>query len=237
MLWILSIANAMPKSSFITDDGVKYHQVLSDEAFQNWIEALPNTNLPTQSPDAAKAFWINAYNGLTIQTVAENIPLGSIRSLDDGQLWSTRRFIVANQTVTLDQIEKEILGQYNDPRIHAALSCASKGCPTLFTEPFTETNLNAQLNMVSQYWLRNGGFTYNHSWLFTDTISMSKIFEWYNHDFPCDPSQPIPTSAPKEYCGALQFVAHHAPEYKERIEKSSYQIVFQPYDWSLNSVP
>lgn len=236
MMWMIATAYAMPPLSFVSPKGVNYTDVPSDAEFQQWLSSLSTLTVPTQSPNAEKAFWINVYNGLTIQTVANHMPINSIRDLDNGKVWTTRTFVIDGQTVTLDKIEKEILGQFKDPRIHAALNCASKGCPPLFERPFTEANLDAELDLVSQRWVQRGGFIYEDGW-FGDTVSVSTIFDWYKSDFPCDTTKPMASSVPKEYCGALQFIARYSPEYRSKIESTSYEIKFQPYDWSLNNVP
>ena len=235
MMWMIPAVYAMPALYFVTPEGVDYANVHSNIEFQSWIATLPNLEVPTQSTNAQKAFWINVYNGLTIQTVAENMPINSIRELDNGQVWTARNFVVAGQTLTLDTIEKNILGKFNDPRIHSALNCASKGCPPLFERPFTEANLDAELDLVSERWVQSGGFTYEDGW-FGNTISLSTIFDWYKSDFPCDTTKPISKSVSKEYCGALQFISRYYPEYRTMIENSSYDIEFKPYDWSLNSI-
>ena len=129
MMWMIAVAQGMPALSFVSPEGVNYADVRSDVEFQQWLITLPTVEIPKQSINGQKAFWINVYNGLTIQTVAENMPIRSIQDVDDGQVWTTRTFVVSGQTVTLDKIEKDILGQFKDPRIHAALNCASKGCP------------------------------------------------------------------------------------------------------------
>ena len=162
-----------------------------------------------------------------------NMPINSIRDLDNGQVWTSRTFVVGGQTVTLDKIEKEILGQFKDPRIHAALNCASKGCPPLFERPFTEAKLDAELDLVSQRWVQHGGFIYEDGW-FGDTASLNTIFDWYKDDFPCDPQTQSISQSPKSI--AVPYSSSHtiSPEYRSRIENTAYEIKFQPYDWSLN---
>ena len=235
MMWMIAVAYAMPTLSFVTPEGVNYANVGSHTEFQRWIATLPTLEIPTESANAQKAFWINVYNGLTIQTVAENMPLNSIRDLDKGKIQTTRTFLVGGQTVTLDTIEKEKLGSFKDPRIHAALNCASKGCPPLFERPFTASQLDAELDLVSQRWVQRSGFTYEDGW-FGDTISISTIFDWYKSDFPCETHPFISKSVPKEYCGVLQFIARYSPEYRSQIESENYEIKLQPYNWSINSV-
>lgn len=236
MIWIIGTAIAMPSLTFVQPNGVQYAQVLTNTEFQTWVSSLPESTVPTSSSNDTKAFWINVYNGLTIQTVAQTMPISSIKDIDNGTVWTSRTFVVTGKEVTLDSIEKEILGAFKDPRIHAALNCASKGCPALFEQPFTGENLDAQLDLVSKRWIETGGFKYTDGW-FGNTASVSTIFDWYKQDFPCDASKPVPSSVDKEYCGVLQFVAKHAPKYQKVIESTSYELTFQPYDWSVNSIP
>jgi len=235
MIWIIGTATAMPPLTFVQPNGVEYAQVLTNTEFQTWVSSLPEATVPIGSSNDTKAFWINVYNGLTIQTVAENMPISSIKDIDNGTVWTSRTFVVAGKEVTLDSIEKEFLVAFKDPRIHAALNCASKGCPALFEQPFTGDNLDAQLDLVSKRWIETGGFKYTDGW-FGNTVSLSTIFDWYKQDFPCDASKPVPSAVGKEYCGILQFVAQHAPEYQKVIESTSYELTFQAYDWSVNSI-
>ena len=51
------------------------------------------------------AFFINAYNALTVDLVADHFPISSIRDLDSGQPWKTRKFTVAGQIHSLDGIQ------------------------------------------------------------------------------------------------------------------------------------
>ena len=110
MMWMIATAYAMPPLSFVSPKGVNYTDVPSDVEFQQWLSSLSTLTVPTQSPNAENASWINVYNGLTIQTVANYMPINSIRDLDNGKVWTTRTFVIDGQTVTLDKIEKEILG-------------------------------------------------------------------------------------------------------------------------------
>ena len=234
MIWITTVAYAMPTLSFVSSDHVDYTKVHSDIAFQEWISTLPTIEIPTQTPNATKAFWINVYNGLTIQVVAENMPIQSIQEIDGGKVWTTRTFVVGNQAVTLDHIEKTILGSFKDPRIHSALNCAAKGCPPLLSEPFTAFKLDDQLDLVSNRWVNNGGFTYNDGW-FQDSATASTIFDWYKDDFPCDQTKPMPKYDTTEYCGVLQFIAKYSPEYQKHIGTDYHTLSFEAYDWSINS--
>ncbi len=234
MYWLINWAYSMPTLDFVHPEGVEYIQVLESTKFQTWVTSLPTATIP-RSSNAEKAFWINVYNGLTIQTVAQSYPLSSIRDLDNGAVWTARTFVVGGIEVTLDQIEKRKLGKFSDPRIHAALNCASKGCPAIFSTPFTAENLDAQLNRASQIWLASNGVHWDSGW-FSNTLSLNQIFDWYASDFPCSTELPKPTG-PDKYCGVLQFVATHAPKYTSIVYDESYSIELLTYDWSINAAP
>ena len=73
--------------------------------------------------------WINTYNSLTIHVVLNAYPIDSIKDIDGGNVWDTQRFQVGTEMLTLNEIEHGKLKAFNDPRTHAALNCASIGCP------------------------------------------------------------------------------------------------------------
>ena len=234
MFWMFSTAFAIPTLEFVTDSGVRYSEVESHVEFQQWIESLTTIGVPP-SPNAEKAFWINVYNGLTIDTVADAYPISSIRDLDGGKIWTTRSFTVNNQSITLDNIEKIRLAKFKDPRIHAALNCAAKGCPTLLSAPYDAKILDQQLNSASQQWIRENGVRWETGW-FGNTLYLNRIFDWYATDFPCTEALPVPAFVPKKYCGAIQFIAEHNIEYRDILYSNTYSIELIEYDWSLNDV-
>ncbi len=231
MYWLINWAYSMPTLDFVQTNGVEYTEVLQSTEFQTWITSLPTATIP-RTPNAEKAFWINVYNGLTIQTVAKAYPLSSIRDLDDGAVWTTRTFVVGGTEVTFDQIEKKKLGKFSDPRIHAALNCASKGCPSLLSTPYTAENLETQLNHATERWLASNAVQWESGW-FSNTLSLNQIFDWYASDFPCKTTLPKPTG-PEKYCGVLQFIATHEDKYTPIVYDEQYTIELLPYDWGVN---
>jgi len=98
-------------------------QVTQDD-YQSWTEA------------EQIAFWINAYNSFTLQSIIDQNPLkSSIRDILG--VWKIRKFPILGQLKTLDNIEHNILRvDFNEPRIHMALVCAAISCPPLRQEPY-----------------------------------------------------------------------------------------------------
>ena len=80
------------------------------------------------SPDEEKAALINACNALTVHWVLQNFPVTSIWRTDGP--FTAVRHTINGRNVSLNQIENR-LRDAGDPRIHAALVCASRSCPPL----------------------------------------------------------------------------------------------------------
>lgn len=209
---------------------VDYAAVKAAGALDSYLTALQTAAEPAEQA-AKMAFWINAYNALTIDLIADNFPLSSIRELDGGDPWESRRFTVAGQLVTLNHIEHMILRPMGDARIHAAVNCASRGCPPLYPEAFTSAGLNTQLSAVSTAWLKGNGVTVDAD---SSTVSLSKIFEWYGDDFVPGIDVDIPgVEGSKE--GALNFVIDHLPQHADYLRAGGYTIGYSSYDWGINA--
>ena len=213
LLWSLS-SFSFPTSytqlleKYVDPQGnVQYEQWKNDPISKNLSKELAQYPIPTKDT----AYWINAYNALTIQIVIEHFPIQSIRDINEGKVWSTHSFTLANGEYTLDDIEHKILRPRKDPRFHAALNCASIGCPPLWNKAFTEENLNTELDTAMERWLNHNAFSKQK-----DRISLSKVFSWYAADF---------TPNPIAYLRKLR--PHEAwPTWE--------QVSFASYDWSLN---
>ena len=99
-------------------------------------------------------FLINAYNAFTVELILTKYPdLKSIKDLGSfvNSPWKKKFFKLLGEERTLDWIEHEQLRpNYGDPRVHAAVNCASIGCPALRSEAFTVAKLDAQITTLAQ---------------------------------------------------------------------------------------
>ncbi|MBU2927727.1 DUF547 domain-containing protein [Winogradskyella psychrotolerans] len=123
------------------------------------------------------AYWINAYNALTIDLILRNYPTKSIKDIKDP--WDQRLWKFGDNWQNLNDIEHKILRHMDEPRIHFAIVCASISCPKLQNEAFTASNLDAQLTKATKEFLADS--TKNK--LSKDDIKISKIFKWFKKDF------------------------------------------------------
>ena len=173
--------------------------------------------------DRAKAFWINAYNALALQLVRDRRPSTSIREVDGA--FDRISFRVAGRQLTLDAIEHQILRPaFSDPRIHAVLVCAARGCPPLEARAFTEQGLDARLEAAARRFARDP--TRNRWDPGRNVLRVSRIFEWFGADFVARHGG----GTGDEAAAVRAFFSHHlgVPI------PTSVTIEYLEYDWRLN---
>jgi len=216
--------------------GVDYAGLAADPGpLDAYLKSLEAADLSAAGRDEQMAFWINAYNALTLELMAENYPLASIRDLDGGDPWSARSFTVAGKSVTLNHIEHKLLRPMGDPRIHAAVNCASRGCPPLRAAPFTAAGLDAQLNEASALWAATNGLAVDKG---AGVVELNTILDWFGEDFlpgyGAD-HRDIPGVEGEAEAG-LNFLAQYLDEPTAAwIAAGGYEARFAEYDWGLNS--
>ena len=205
------------------EDLLDYRGVQQDEALlDRYLEVLKKVDTSSLDRNERFAFFINAYNAWTIKLILTEYPdLKSIKDL--GSIfrgpWKQKIARIDGELVTLDHIEHDILRpQFKDPRVHFAVNCASKGCPSLRFEPYTGKALDAQLDEQTRATFNDPGKT-----VFKENVLyVNKVFDWFGEDF-------------KE--GALPFVKAYAENgLKARLESAEgdVKIKYLDWDWDLN---
>jgi hypothetical protein len=205
------------------------------DAYVDRLAKLPREKLEALTRDEQEALWINAYNALTLRSIVDAYPIkgsalsvhprNSIRQIDD--VWE-KKHRVASRDVSLDEIEKKILlAEWKDPRLHAAVNCASIGCPPLRAEAFTGARIAAQLDEQTRKWIADPARNFVKP--SEKKVEVSKIFDWYRADFGG------PTEKEKER-GVLDFLIRYGPaEWKPFLEGfDPDDVKHLDYDWSLN---
>jgi hypothetical protein len=235
---------------FVDGSGrVDYHRLKAEKQdLDSFIQTLADVDpvdFETWSDEAQIAFWLNAYNALTIRVILDNYPIKSsfFRSLSYpknsirqiGGVWDKITFLVMGDRLTLDQIEHQILRQkFSEPRIHMALVCAAKSCPYLRQEPYEGSKLDFQLETQTRTFLSQRK---NYSLdIDRQTIYLSSIFKWFGEDFidVYKPESGFAKTGNKERA-ILYFVSLHVPEEdRQYLEEGKYSIRYSKYDWSLN---
>jgi hypothetical protein len=228
---------------------VDYKQLKTNpERLLSYIDAiarLPRSRYEKWDEQARMAFWINAYNGLTLKAIIDNYPIkasfwrsrlypkNSIRQISG--VWDGIEFAVMGRKLTLEHIEHKILrAQFNEPKIHVALVCAALGCPVLRNEPYVGSQLEEQLDDQARQFLGDRRkFRIDRS---RDVVYLSPIFKWFGKDF-------VRTYALAERLGrhdgqtsaVLNFVTGYLDETDMRyVRAGSFKVKYLDYDWSLN---
>ena len=215
--------------TYVNNQGlVDYNGIAGDQSFKIYMETLKSAQPDAMSRDGQLAFWINAYNAVTIAKVIEWKPKKSVRETFVPGVWTgtkfftTREHTVAGKDLSQDDIENEILRkQFKDPRIHFAIICASSGCPLLPRFAYTEENVQTMLEEETRKYINSERGTKIDS--AENTLYLSKLFDWFAGDFEYKSGSVL--NFIKPYLGqkALAFV-----------EKNP-KIKYLPYDWALNA--
>ncbi|MFK7989206.1 MAG: DUF547 domain-containing protein [Sandaracinaceae bacterium] len=210
--------------AYVTNDGgFRYAALRGREAdvarLAEVVEAVGAASPDGWSRDAQLAFYLNAYNVLTVNSVLSHWPLEGVMTVDGFFDEETHR--VAGVDRTLNALENEIIRdreRFGEPRIHFGVNCASVGCPWLSGDAFTAANLEAQLAALSQSFVRRT------TRLEGGALHVSQIFEWFAADFAPD--------------GVRAFLAARLEgELADSARDEGTALSFDEYDWALNARP
>lgn len=177
--------------------------------------------------DQKLAFWINAYNILAIELVREHYPIDGIKRIGSffSPVWDRQVASIEGRTISLGTIEHKILRKMDEPRIHAAIVCASVSCPPLARTPFRAATLDADLSAAMRSWLasREKGIAIDRE---NGVVRLSKVFDWFEADFESRGGV-LPTIA--RYLEADDAAWLRGPG-------KDASIRYFDYDWSLNDL-
>ena len=203
---------------------------------------LRSVDLHSLDSDAKKtAFWINVYNVLVNDGIISLHVKGSVTKSPD--FFRRACYNVGGLVFSLEDIEHGILRgnrpsetggsspfksndsrlafkvSHFDPRIHFALNCGAKSCPTVHI--YTETQLDEQLETAAKSFINGPDVKLDSS---RNTLQISQIFEWYAQDFGTNNRE------------VIAFICRFLPEpVKGSIEakRDKLSVKYLPYDWSL----
>ncbi len=204
------------------------------DTFHQSIATLSPSVYESWTDNEKIAFWINIYNSLTLEAIIDNYPTKSIRDIPG--VWKKLKFPVMGQELTLDQIEHQILRkQFDEPRIHMGLVCASIGCPLLRQEPFMGDKLDQQLDEQTRQFLaleRNFKIDKNEN-----RVYLSSIFKWFGEDFESKYAAKNQFKGSEKERAVLNFIRQYLEAQNQPyLTEADYKISYLDYDWSLNNV-
>lgn len=235
---------------YIDDGQVDYARLKGNrEGLDRYVTLLAELEphlYETWNEPAKIAFWINAYNAITLKVILDHYPIerssspaslvfpaSSIRQIPG--VWDRITHPVMGRLMTLDRIEHEVLRKrFKEPRIHMALVCAAKGCPPLRSEAYTGKRLHEQLDGQTGRFLADPmKFRIDRA---QGIVRLSSIFEWFGQDFLNAYGLPegFPGHSETERA-VLAFISRHlSPEDRDFLRQGNYRLATLDYDWTLN---
>jgi hypothetical protein len=128
--------------------------------------------------------------------------------------WQIDFIELGGEKYNLDDIEHGIIRKnFNEPRIHFALVCASLSCPKLRREAYVGSKLDEQLDDQARDFLSD----MKRNQISAKKLKLSKIFQYYADDFT-------------EHGSLLEYINQYAPVtiYDDAV------VEYLEYDWNLN---
>ncbi len=193
---------------------------------KKYISELSRASLSTPATRSGQlAFWINAYNAVTLEGMMQEYPTSSIRNhtakVFGYNIWKNLPLRVGGAEYSLEQIEHSILRKKKEPRIHFAIVCASVGCPRLLNEAYTSAKLESQLaRNAKDFFSRPKNLRVDAR---DKRLHLSSILSWFATDFGSTQAQ------------QLNYYKPYLPaNAKALVEAGGVHVSHLDYDWSIN---
>lgn len=225
-------------AGFVDYPGIRFGK---GGALADYVGALAKADLSSCTPDEKTAFWINAYNAITIQKILDRPKLQKVS--DDFKLFDEKNR-VAGHDLSLNDIEHRVLrgdpskgGPIKgvslptfDPRLHFALVCAAIDCPKLLNRAYRAEDLNATLD-ANAVAFANSPKHVRLEGPKGDKLVLSSLMKWYADDFK-------PLGGVGKYLASLtdESKRPHTDVIDAKLLKDVPRRVDFEYDWTLNHI-
>jgi hypothetical protein len=231
---------------YVRNGDVYYRALRSDRAkLDGYVNLLATASVAKAPRQDQIAFWLNAYNALVLRTVIDHYPIQghasqypakSIRQIPGAFERLPHR--VAGRTLTLDQIEREVLPEFHDPRVYFALGRGAAGSGRLRSEAFVPARIEEQLaDVASECVTRAQCLSIDRE---AGKVNASSIFSWRESEFTAAFAAAAPpvfaSRGPIERAIITFVMPKLLPIEKEILEKNTFQVVYTPFDWTLNDL-
>jgi len=228
-------------------NGDVYYRALKAERgrLDGFVSLQATTAVDKLSREEQLAFWLNAYNAIALKTVIDHYPIlgksaayppKSIRQISGAFERLPHR--VAGRTLTLDQIEQTVLADFRDPRVFFALGRGAVGSGRLRSEAFVPSRIEEQLAETAAECVTRAQCI--HIDRETAKVHVSSIFSWREKEFAAAYADKAPETfssrSPIERAVVAYVLPNLLPSEKEFLAKNSFQLVYIPFDWSLNDL-
>ncbi len=195
---------------------------------KDYIKSMSQVDIKNYNRQEQLAYWINLYNAITVQTVADYYPIANIQEIriSPGLFsvgpWGANLINVQKTPLSLDDINNRIIRPiWNDPRTHYTLNNATIGAPNLSTQAYEGSHLEEQLNTAATTYINS----FRGVQVIEGALIVSKIYDWYEEDFG----------------GTEQDIIRHLTQYAQEPLSSQLKHINKIdsyiYNWHINSPP
>jgi hypothetical protein len=234
--------------TYVRDGRVMYKALQTERAvLAGYVRTLdvPAATLAARPAAARKAFWLNAYNALVLQTVVTSYPIrgnsalyprNSIRQIPGSFERLTHR--VAGESLTLDAIEQRMLRDFGDARIVLAIGRGAIGSGRLRSEAYTADRVEAQLQeAVAECAAHLSCVTFSRE---TKTITVTPMVGWrteaFEQAFVAAAGNRWPMRSAIERAIAAMLLPVVLPSERDFLMEDTFRLTYGEFDWSLNEL-
>jgi hypothetical protein len=230
-------------------DGLVYYRALRSERgrLDRYVASLnvPAATLEGWTREHKMAFWLNAYNAIVLQTVinrypiqgtSKSYPANSVRQIPGAFEQAKHR--IAGRSVTLDEIEKTILTQFQEPRLHLALGRGALGSGRLRSEAFSGDRLVKQLDDIQKEFVNESAMLRIDR--AAGQVSVTPIVSWHESEFVAAYDKGANGTFAQRSAierAIIAFITPHLlPLEKDFLQKNEFRVTYHPFDWRLNDL-
>ena len=229
-------------------DGLVYYSALKGNrlALDRFVAAIADEpqGFVSWPIDGRKAFWLNAYNALVLETVLDSYPIrGSAPDYPSNSIqqipgaFGRRTHEVAGRTLTLNAIETTVIAAFGDPRLFLALGRGAVDSGRLRSETYSGPSLEVKLEQV----VAEFATTARHVTLdrFGRELRVSAIFGWREADFvtaQADRGWTASGRTPLERAILTTIAPKLFPSERAFLTENEFALQYHEFDWRLNDL-
>lgn len=175
-------------------------------------------------PRARLAHMINAYNALSMAGVIDSGLPESHAGVAKLRFFVLRKQTIGGEAMSLYTFENDVIRPFTraigEPRVHFALNCSARACPTLPRQPFHAATLDAELARETlAFFARPENLRVDAA---AREVWLSELLNFYPEDF-------VPAHGASLIDYVNRTLGLSLP--------SDYAVRFTPYDWTVAHQP
>ncbi len=202
--------------------GLIRYEAFDSPVFEEYCGQLAVASPSSWSGEERLAFWLNAYNAMTIKAVQKRP--GMKMASNFAGFFTADTFVIAGKALTLQSIRDSVLRRFGTPLVHIGAMFPALGAPRFPSRAFRARNVIAELDkLAKQYFRTEQGCVLD---IAAKMIRLSWICKEYRADFEQTRGGLL--------AGILPYLddktAAFAAVYRDEIS-----IDFLPFDWRVNA--